>query len=76
MSSLIAWDLFRLSLCQIGVQITDSPYVVCNMKIMTRMGKQALEAIERRDFFVPCMHSVGVPLKAGPKRCALALQSR
>jgi phosphoenolpyruvate carboxykinase (GTP) len=47
-----------------GVEITDSPYVVLNMKLMTRMGAQALERM--RDF-VPGVHSVGVPLKPGQK---------
>ncbi len=49
-----------------GVQITDSPYAVVSMKIMTRMGKQALEVIGDRNF-IPCMHSVGAPLAPGQK---------
>ncbi len=49
----------------IGVQITDSGYVVCNMKIMTRMGEKALRSLEEKKTFVPCMHSVGVPLTDG-----------
>ena len=47
----------------IGVQITDSPYVVCNMRIMARMGEGALRLLNKGSPFVPCMHSVGVPLK-------------
>lgn len=54
---------------QLGVQLTDSPYVVVNMKLMTRMGTKALDAIGQGDF-VHCLHSVGMPLNAGQKDVA------
>lgn len=51
-------------LSSLGIQLTDSPYVVCNMRMMTRMGKEAWELIKKGSF-VPCIHSVGMPLKPG-----------
>ncbi|MEO3814034.1 phosphoenolpyruvate carboxykinase (GTP) [Sphaerisporangium sp. B11E5] len=50
---------------QLGVEITDSPYVVVSMRIMTRMGEKALRLIEERGDFVKAVHSVGMPLAAG-----------
>eukprot|EP01114_Cavostelium_apophysatum_P000919 TRINITY_DN107_c0_g1_i4.p1 TRINITY_DN107_c0_g1~~TRINITY_DN107_c0_g1_i4.p1 ORF type:complete len:2401 (-),score=559.00 TRINITY_DN107_c0_g1_i4:81-7283(-) len=50
------------SYSRFGVEITDSPYVVVNMKIMTRIGTEVLQHMTKDRFFLPCLHSVGAPL--------------
>lgn len=54
-------------LAQLGVEITDSPYVVINMRIMTRIGTQVLPHLDHDAPFIECLHSVGVPLQPGEK---------
>jgi phosphoenolpyruvate carboxykinase (GTP) len=59
-----AWGRWTAA-SRLGVEITDSPYVVVSMRIMTRMGTPALRLISERGSYVRAVHSVGAPLQAG-----------
>ena len=60
-------------IAEVGVQLTDSAYVACSMRIMTRMGAGALDELGEEGTWVPCLHTVGAPLEEGRGRRLVAV---